>query len=227
MTRRDFLIVIPAHNEEKTIERVAVRSRAHADVCVVDDGSTDSTPLVLSRIGAIHVITHRQNTNIPGAILSGMRYAKEKGYGYVITLDAGMSHDPDEIPLFMNHPEADLLIGCRVKREGVPVWRRMLSFCANLAYNIGLDRSAGVFKRRYFKDLPSGFRRYSNKAVDVLLSSELKSRSFDFLFESAKLVYGKGLTISEVPITYRFTNSSLGLKTIGHCLAACLRGMGK
>ena len=40
-----------------------------------------------------------------------MKFALEKGYDYVITMDAGMSHNPDELPKFLNYPPNDLVIG--------------------------------------------------------------------------------------------------------------------
>ncbi len=48
--RRPLLIVIPAYNEAETIEEVVTLCLPHADVCVVDDCSTDDT---VARVEAI------------------------------------------------------------------------------------------------------------------------------------------------------------------------------
>jgi dolichol-phosphate mannosyltransferase len=223
----DFLVVIPAYNEEQTIEEVVRSAKKYADICVVDDCSTDSTPEILSREEDIYVITHERNTHIPGAVLDGMRYAVAKRYSYSITIDAGLSHDPDEIPLFINHEYADLVIGSRKRRINTPLYRKVLSFTGNFLYNISLDFPGSVFKETYYKDITSGFRRYSGKAMQLLVSEEMESKSFDFLLESAMHIYKNSLTISEVPITYRFSNSSLSSRVIKDCLRACGRSIFK
>jgi dolichol-phosphate mannosyltransferase len=223
MRHGDVLIVIPAYNEESTIEEVVTRAKKYADVCVVNDCSNDATPQILAHIDNIHVIDHYKNTHIPGAIIDGMRYAKENGYKFVITLDAGLSHNPDEIPLFMGYPYTDLLIGSRKKKLNVPLYRRMLSFVGNCIYNISLDFPKNIFKKIYYKDISSGYRRYSNKAVNLLLSKRIESKSFDFLIESLMYIYKEKLTISELPITYIFSNSSLNLSVIKDCMTMCLK----
>ncbi len=75
----NYLVIIPAYNEEKTIEEVILRARKYADVCVINDNSQDATPEILARINGIHVIHHEENTHLPGCILDGMKYAHEKG----------------------------------------------------------------------------------------------------------------------------------------------------
>jgi dolichol-phosphate mannosyltransferase len=219
------LIVIPAYNEEETIEEVVLRSKKYADTCVVDDCSQDRTAEILGTIHNIHVIRHEKNTHIPGGLLDGMRYAVEKGYDYIISLDAGLSHDPDEISRFIDHPHSDLAIGIRVVKTDTPLFRKMLSKTGNLIYNCCLDFPASLFKRKYYKDITSGYRRYSKEAMKLILSKKIESSSFDILFESAMFIYKNGLTISEVPISYAFSNSSLNTNVVKDCLKMCLKSV--
>lgn len=216
------ITIIPAYNEEETIREVVLAAKRYTDVCVVDDGSSDSTPDILKSIEGIHVIHHEKNTHIPGCIRDGMRYAVEHSYRYAITMDAGMSHDPQEIPLFMEHEHTDLLIGYRREKPGTPLIRRSLSILGNIVYNTCLDFPLSIFGRHY-RDLTSGFRRYSRDAMKLLLSKPLESRSFDVMIESAHHIYRRRLTISEIPITYRFSNSSLSARAVGDCLRMCVR----
>jgi dolichol-phosphate mannosyltransferase len=214
--------LIPAYNEEKSIKEVVSGAKKYADVCVIDDCSTDATPDILKRINGIHVIYHKRNTHIPGCLLDGMKHAVEKNYSYTISMDAGLSHNPDDIPKFMSEEQADLVIGCRRKKIDTPLFRRILSKIGNLIYNICLDFPA-ISLRRYYQDISSGYRKYSSRAMRLLLSRKMKSRSFDIMVESAHCINKNDLIISEVPITYRFTYSSLNLKTIFDCMAMCLR----
>lgn len=222
-----ILIIIPAYNEEETIEELLNRLRAYpvADICVVNDCSKDSTALILSKFTDIHVINHEKNTHIPGAIIDGMKYALEKKYDYVITMDAGLSHLPEELPLFINCKHCDLVIGTRVKKMNTPLFRKVLSFAGNIVYNVSLDFPKTLFKKKYYKDLTSGYRRYSKKAIEVLLSCKINSKSFDFLIESATYIYQNNLSFCEVPITYNFSNSSLNSKVVKNCISMCINLM--
>jgi dolichol-phosphate mannosyltransferase len=219
----DYLIIIPAYNEEETIEELVLRAKKFADVCVINDNSKDSTPEILEAMENIHVIHHAKNTHIPGGMLDGMRYAVAEGYAYAIAIDAGLSHNPDEIPLFIEHPPSDLAIGTRTVKTNTPLYRKALSFVGNLIYNCSLEFPASIFKRKYFRDISSGYRRYSNRAMQLIISKKIESKSFDILFETVMYIYRNRLSISEVPITYDFSNSSLNPNVVKDCLRMCLK----
>jgi dolichol-phosphate mannosyltransferase len=219
----DYLVIIPAYNEEDTIEELVTRAKKYCDVCVVNDCSKDSTLEILEQFKDIKIINHKVNTHIPGAILDGMRFAVENGYIYAITLDAGLSHNPDEIPRFIEYKAADLVLGERTNKTNTPLFRRILSLVGNFIYNVCLDFPRSIFKRRYFKDISSGFRRYSSEAMKVLIAKPMKSRSFDFLFESMMIIYKSRLTISNAFITYDFSNSSLNRRVVKDCLSMCIK----
>lgn len=213
-----YLVVIPAYNEAASIEQVVQLSRQYADVCVVDDASTDATPQILSRLAGVHIIHHTKNTHIPGAILDGMRYALEAGYDFCITLDAGMSHDPTVLAKFKEHTEADLVIGYRARRVKVPAYRKALSYVAKLVMNHALNRKARLGNRSALKDVTSGYRMYSRRSLALLLRTKMKSRSFDFHLEALAHIYRNDLKIEEIPISYIYSNSSLRWRVVGHAL---------
>ena len=216
------ITIIPAYNEEESIEAVVQGALQHTDVCVIDDGSVDSTPAILDAMEGIHVIHHQRNTHIPGCIRDGMRYAVKQGYRHAITMDAGLSHDTREIPRFLKHGEADLVLGCRVMRVHTPLYRRLLSRAGNLFYNACLDFPGSLVGRNY-RDMTSGFRMYSARAMNVIVSHRLQSRSFDVMLETAHLVCAHKLRIEEVDISYRYSNSSLKPEVLGHCLYMCMK----
>jgi dolichol-phosphate mannosyltransferase len=215
------LVVIPAYNEAETIEEVVDGARRHADVCVVDDGSTDATPEILARLDGVHVIRHEKNTHIAGAILDGMRYADGAGYDHVITMDAGMSHDPAAIPSFLSRRDADLVIGCRERYVDVPWYRRLLSRFATFLLNLVVERRFLPWGGAGLRDATSGYRMYSREAYRLLLRTPLRSRAFDFHLEALCHVYRAGLVLAEIPITYVFSNSSLRWKIVEEAARTC------
>ena len=173
--KSNYLVIIPAYNEAETIEELVLRVVKYADVCVINDNSNDATPEILERLEGIHVIHHEKNTHIPGGLLDGMRYAVEQGYAYGISIDAGLSHNPDEIPRFIDHPHSDLAIGTRIEKTNTPPFRKALSFVGNIIYNSSLEFPASIFKSKYYKDISSGYRRYSNKAMQLIISKKTES----------------------------------------------------
>jgi dolichol-phosphate mannosyltransferase len=221
--RRPLLVVVPAYNEAETIEEVARRCAVHADVCVIDDCSTDDTAALAEAIDGVHVVRHEQNTHIAGALLDGMRYARECGYPHCVTIDAGLSHDPDVLPRLHAHADADLVLGIRTKVLDAPFYRRALSFGANTLINMALDASYVPFGGPKLRDTTSGYRMYSRRAYELLLDAPMQSRSFDFHLEALAFVYRAGLRIEEVEITYQFSNSSLRWEIVVEALRTCAR----
>jgi dolichol-phosphate mannosyltransferase len=221
--RHSVLVVVPAYNESDTIEEVVTRSLAYADVCVVDDCSTDDTAALVDAIPNAQLVRHSQNTHIAGALLDGFRFASQQGYEYCITMDAGLSHDPDAIPDLRAHPDADLVLGVRSELVDVPAHRRILSWGARTLTNLALERSFVPWRRAALSDTTSGYRMYSKAAYELLLAAPMQSRSFDFHLESLAYVYRAGMRIEEVSIRYQFSNSSLRPEIVVEALKTCRR----
>jgi len=222
---KKILIVIPAHNEEETIYEVVTRSLRYGDVSVTDDGSRDRTPDILKRIdqeckkrkhkNSLNIITHSTATHIPKAIQDGLFWGNEKKYNFIITMDAGLSHNPDELPNFIAHDKSiDLLIGSRKKTQKVPIFRKIISRLGAVAVNYALSPSYINLRGPGIKDCTSGYRRYSSKAAELIARSELKSKSFDFHMEALAICIRCGMKAEEIPITYIFSSSSFTMKVL-------------
>lgn len=219
------VVIIPAKNEAKTIKEVVTRALRHADVSVTDDGSTDETPQILSNIQRehatkknahqLHIITHHQSTHIPRAIQDGMRHAMDMGYDFAITMDAGLSHDPDAIPQFLSADNSlDLVIGIRAIKANIPAYRRLISMMGTRVVNYAVSKSWFDIMGMRISDCTSGFRRYSRRALEIVARASLKSKMFDFHMEALALCIRQGMTCGEIPITYIFSNSSFNLKVL-------------
>ena len=211
---KKYIVIIPAYNESDNIQQLVEICKLYADVCVVDDCSTDKTAEIIDRIPGIMCIHHEKNTHIPQTLLDGMCYAVECGYDYACTIDAGFSHDPHLIPTFLNCEKADLVLGYRDKRIGVPFRRRLLSWLAKTLVNFALSKGDGRKERAHFRDVTSGYRRYSRRAMELLLNRPTRSCSFDFHIEALMYIYRNGLEIREIPITYSYSNTSLNRRVV-------------
>jgi dolichol-phosphate mannosyltransferase len=221
MTRT--LVVIPAYNEAENIAEVVSRATRHAPVLVVNDGSKDRTGEIAASLPNTAVINHERNTHIPGAILDGFKYALAHGYDYAVTMDAGLSHDPNLLPSLIAQPDADLILSYRPDPKNVPLYRKALSRAAAHLVNAAIRQPRWKVWRPGYRDVTSGYRRYSRRAMQAVVDAPLVCRSFDFHLEALAVVNYSGLTIREFPITYVFSNSSLTRKVVGQAFRTWVR----
>ena len=119
-----ILIIIPAYNEEASLESVIYGIKQHCSGCdyvVINDCSTDSTTYLCRKMGFNH-ITLPINLGIGGAVQCGYMYAMENDYDFAIQIDGDGQHDPsfvEELLAPLRSGEADLSIGSRfLKKQG-------------------------------------------------------------------------------------------------------------
>lgn len=125
-----LLIVIPAYNEEGSIERVVdelTTKYPQYDYVVINDGSHDKTSAICRRRG-YHIIDLPTNLGLAGAFQTGLIYAAENGYDCAMQMDADGQHKPEYIGQLMALLEdgADIAIGSRFLTVKKPKSLRML-----------------------------------------------------------------------------------------------------
>ena len=192
-TRPFIVACIPAYNEEKTIAKVIIKAMKHVDkVIVCDDGSADMTGEIAERLGA-EVIRHERNMGYGAAIGSLFEKAREENADIIVTLDADGQHDPDDIPKLIKpivDQEADIVIGSRflTKEVEIPTYRK-----------IGIKVINWIMraKAKTITDTQSGFRAYSNRALQLIKPTEMgMGVSTEILLKAEQ----NNLKIKEVPI---------------------------
>ena len=134
------LLVIPAFNEEKNIERVVedlVRGFPQLDYVVVNDGSRDCTAKICREKG-YNLLDLPVNLGLAGCFQAGMKYAYRKGYRYAIQFDGDGQHRPEYIEAMRQKMEEgyDIVIGSRfvTEKKGWSVRMMIEEFALNLNY---------------------------------------------------------------------------------------------
>jgi dolichol-phosphate mannosyltransferase len=196
---RASLVVIPTYNEAESIPRI-LDGLMHldVDVLVIDDGSPDGTADIV-RARNIEVIEREGKQGLGSAYRTGFSIALERGYTYVIEMDADGSHQIKDLKKMMEWiGSADLLIGSRWVSDGsIENWskfREYLSKSANRYANLLL--SLGV------KDTTSGFRIYTSSLLKKMEIATIRSEGYCFQIEMTRRAISRGGSIAEVPITF-------------------------
>ncbi len=192
--------IIPAYNEEANIRKV-IRDIESQDieikVIVVNDCSTDNTERIVREEGET-VLNLPSNLGIGGAVQTGMRYARERGYDIAVQVDGDGQHPASEIKSLVElieSGEADVVIGSRFLGKG--------DFQSSFARRIGIRiismvNSFLVGKR--ISDNTSGFRAFNRKAIDFL--SDHYPQDYPEPVAVVEL-FRNGFRIREVPVRMR------------------------
>ena len=200
------LVIIPTYNEAANIDRIiniilAVSNQL--EVLVIDDNSPDDTAKVVRKMSSankrIHLKTRPRKMGLGTAYVMGFDYALKNGYDFAFEMDADFSHDPVELPNFINLlNEYDLVIGSRYV-QGIsvvnwPMKRLLLSFFACIF--------ARVVTGIPVRDLTSGFKCYSRNALARVDWHKFKVDGYGFQIQSVYSVFKAGLRIKEIPIIF-------------------------
>jgi len=186
-------VIIPVFNEEKNIRSVLNRIRQtigpEAEIIVVDDGSTDSTPEMLRDTDA-RVIRHPYNKGNGAAVKTGIRHAKRD---YIVLMDGDGQHRPEDIPkLVARLEEYDMAVGAR-DRTSIQSFGRKV-------YNKTLNVFAGYIAGRPIPDLTSGFRAIRRKVARGFL--HLLPNTFSYPTTITLSMIRAGFSIDFVPLTF-------------------------
>ncbi|MCK5803186.1 MAG: DUF2062 domain-containing protein [Lentisphaeria bacterium] len=197
-----ILAVIPVYNHPDRLREVVERTLAvHADVLVVDDGSSPPVSGALEALPIV-ILRHDVNQGKGKAVRTAAVYAAEHGFSHIATLDADGQHDPEDLPALIaaieRCPDA-VVLGVRdFSSEEVPGSSRF-------------GRSFGNFwvwvqTREHVRDIQSGFRAYP-----VRLLTELGYFCSRYAFEVETVVRAlwAGLPVEHVDVQVHYPDPEL------------------
>jgi len=219
------LVVVPTYNERENLPPLAQRLLALpvlVDLLVVDDNSPDGTGKIADELAARHqcinVLHRKEKDGLGRAYIAGFKWGLERGYEFLFELDGDFSHNPDDIPMFLEAAkEADLVLGSRYM-NGIRIINWPLS-------RLMLSKSAARYVRTItgmpFTDPTGGYKCFRNKALQAINLDEVNSNGYSFQIEMTHRLWRQGLRVVEVPIIFtdRFQGHS---KMSGHIIQEAL-----
>jgi dolichol-phosphate mannosyltransferase len=201
------LVVLPTYNEAGNIAGILDRVLSHGifDVLVVDDNSQDGTRDIvrglMDRHDNVQMLERPGKMGLGTAYTTGFKWGLEHGYGCMMEMDSDFSHNPDDMPRFVEAVKggAHLVIGSRYIGGTISVigWdfkRLLLSRFGNIyaSHILGVPLT----------DMTSGFRAYTRLALEGIDLESIYSEGYSFQIEMAYYVWCMGLRVEEVPIVF-------------------------
>lgn len=208
------LIIVPTYNERENLRPLVARVLdlpLPVDLLVVDDNSPDGTGKLADELAEAHkslAVLHRaEKDGLGRAYCAGFAWALERGYEFVLEMDGDFSHNPDDVPRFLEAAaEADLVLGSRyingIRVINWPLGRLMLSLSA--------ARYVRLVTGMPFTDPTGGFKCFRRKALASIGLDAVRSNGYSFQIEMTHKIWRQGGRIVEVPIIFtdRFQGTS-------------------
>ncbi|CAN5447271.1 polyprenol monophosphomannose synthase [soil metagenome] len=212
------LVIIPTYNELENIQAIIAAVFAQPKdfhLLIVDDGSPDGTAQIVKKLQAtynkehtiLHLIERSGKQGLGTAYIAGFRFGLEKGYDYMLEMDADFSHDPKDLNrLYIVCAEGgvDLSIGSRyvtgVNVVNWPMSRVLLSYFASVFVRMVTGMK--------IQDTTAGFVCYKRKVLETIPLNKVKLIGYGFQIAMKFNTWKYGFIIKEVPII--FTDRTLG-----------------
>jgi glycosyltransferase involved in cell wall biosynthesis len=201
---KKVIVVMPAYNAEKTLERTLddIPREWVDEIILTDDASRDGTVALAKRLG-LRVFVHEKNRGYGANQKTCYREALRLGGDIMVMIHPDHQYDPKVIPGLIRpllDGECDAVFGSRMLggrplEGGMPKWK----YLANL-FLTALENAAFYM---YLTEYHSGLRAYSRRYLETV-SFELNSD--DFVFDSEIIAQGvvHNLRIKEIPIETRY-----------------------
>jgi dolichol-phosphate mannosyltransferase len=206
----ETLVVIPTYNEADNLAKITAAlfdlNIDNLEILIVDDDSPDGTGQLADQLeqqypDRFHVMHRPGKLGLGTAYIQGFQWALNRGYEYIIHMDADFSHPPMYVPQMLELiPNYDVVVGSRYVKGGrLDVrwswYRRLLSWWAN---SVWVRLILGTKTR----DSTAGFKCWTANALQCIGLERILSTGYIFQVEMCYLAEKLGLRIKEIPIYF-------------------------
>ncbi len=215
LNNKKIIVVLPAYNAEKTLERTyhEIPFDIVDEVILVDDSSNDTTIEIAQELKIEHIIKHDKNRGYGGNQKTCYDKALELKADIIVMLHPDYQYTPKLITamcsIIANHVYpvvfASRILGKGALKGGMPLYKYIANRILTLVQNILINQKLSEYH--------TGFRAYSK---EVLEKVNYNNFSEDFIFDNqmAVQIFKKGFEIGEIscPTKYFPEASSINFK---------------
>jgi len=199
LNQKKIVVVLPAYNAEKTMEKTIAEIPTDIvdEVVLVDDASTDNTYEMAKRLQVKHLIRHDRNKGYGGNQKTCYDTALSIGADIIIMLHPDYQYTPMLIPsmahLIANglYPVviASRILGRGALKGGMPMYKYFFNRILTMTQNIMMNQKLSEYH--------SGYRAFSR---EVLEKVNYHANSDDFVFDNQMLaqIFFAGYEIAEI-----------------------------
>jgi dolichol-phosphate mannosyltransferase len=203
------IVIIPTYKEKENIRAITeavfgLQQGYH--ILVIDDNSPDGTAQIVKDLMVTYpeqlfLLERSGKLGLGTAYITGFNWALERGYQFIMEMDADFSHNPADLERLYQvckSGEADVAIGSRYvpggKTENWPLDRHIYS-------------KGGAFYTKMITWMPvndptAGFVCYSRKVLASMNLDQIKFVGYAFQIEMKLASWKLGFRLKEVPITF-------------------------
>jgi glycosyltransferase involved in cell wall biosynthesis len=201
---KKVIVVMPAYNAEKTLERTLddIPREWVDEIILVDDFSKDGTVALARKLG-LTVIAHAKNLGYGANQKTCYAEALARGGEIMVMIHPDHQYDPTALPGLVQpllDGACDAVFGSRMLgghplEGGMPKWKYLA--------NIFLTAIENAAFYMYLTEYHSGLRAYSRRYLEAV---NYRANSDDFVFDSEIIAQGvlHGMRIREIPIETRY-----------------------
>jgi len=219
----NFAVIVPMANEQKefdpfvhSLKKVLDRLECGTVYFVVDTVSKDNTLELCKQLSAtdprFFTVWAPENRNVVDAYIRGYKEALKNKHDYLIEMDAGLSHDPEALPMFLRvlNEGNECAFGSRFINGGSICdsnWKRtFLSKFGTIFSNIMLGTK--------MYDMTSGYQGFHANIAEKFVAYDLLSKAHFYQTELRYLL--RKTRFAEIPIHYRAPSPSVSNKAISN-----------
>jgi dolichol-phosphate mannosyltransferase len=205
----DAVVIIPTYNEKENIEaiiRATFNQEKEFDILVVDDNSPDGTATIVTRLqqefpNKLHLEIRQEKNGLGTAYIHGFKWALEKGYEYIIEMDADFSHNPNDLIRLYEECAVrggDVAVGSRysvgVNVVNWPMNRVLLSYFASkyVRFMTGIP----------ICDTTAGFVCWKREVLETIKLDKVKFVGYAFQIEMKYKAWKHNFSVREVSVIF-------------------------
>ncbi len=202
-----ILVIIPTFNERDNLPRIVplvLHQDPRIEVLVVDDNSPDGTGDLADDLAEefdrMHVLHRAGKQGLGRAYLDGFRWGLERDYDVLFEMDADFSHDPDELPRFIEKAkEFEVVLGSRYLGGRVTVINWPMS---RLIISYFGSRYARIITGLPVRDATGGYNCWRREVLESLEFDRIESNGYSFQIELKLRAWSRGFSMTEIPIIF-------------------------